>query len=276
MVDLHTHSTQSDGSLTPARLISAAKETGLIAVALTDHDTLSGLPEAEKAAEEAGIRFIPGIELNITYSSGEFHMLGLGIRQWQGSSLEQTLSCLQQDRTRRNHAILDAMRKDGINAEYSELQALAGGKIIGRPHVARLLVVKKIVKNTSQAFQRYLKKGMPWYVPRKGISVEEAAGLIHAAGGLAVIAHPLSLYLSWGALARSVKTCRDQGVDGIEAWHSNASPRECTRLEGIARDLGMLVSAGSDFHGQSIPGRRLGCTCEDGRPIEDSFAAPFC
>ena len=275
MVDLHSHSTESDGSDSPAELIHAAKGQGLIAIALTDHDTLSGLTAAQQAAEEAGIRFIPGIELDILFPAGEFHMLGLGITKWKGSSLENTLFRLQEDRIRRNNAILEAMRKDGFPAEYTELQAIADGEIIGRPHVARLLVAKKIVKNVEQAFQRYLKKGMPWYFPRKGLSAEEAVSLIHEAGGLSFIAHPLSLYLGWAVLPERIRALHDQGLDGIEAWHPKASPRECQRLQEIAQSLGMLVSAGSDYHGDYIPGRRLGRTCEDGRIIDDAFAAPF-
>jgi predicted metal-dependent phosphoesterase TrpH len=252
---------------------AAAK--GISVIALTDHDTLAGLPEAEQAAREQGIRLIAGIELDILYTGGEFHMLGLRIKNWRGSALEETLLTLQQDRTRRNLEILAAMRRDGFTADYSELEALAEGDIIGRPHIAQLLVAKKIVKNTNQAFQRYLKKGMPWYVSRRGLSAKEAADLIHKAGGLAIIAHPMSLYLGWKALPERIGIYRDQGVDGIEAWHSNSSCRECVRLQNIARELGMLVSAGSDFHGGSFPSRKLGYTCEDDRPIEDSFAEPF-
>jgi predicted metal-dependent phosphoesterase TrpH len=275
MIDLHTHSTQSDGSLSPGALVREAKKRGISVLALTDHDTLAGLPEAEEAAEEAGIRFIDGIELNIFYTAGEFHMLGLGIKNWRGSALERNLRELQQDRTRRNQAILDAMERDGVTAEYSELEELAGGRIIGRPHFARLLVAKKIVKNIDQAFQRYLKRGKPWYAPRKGLSVQEAASFIHQAGGFAIIAHPMSLYIGWKALPQRIQAYRDQGVDGIEAWHSNSSCRECMRLQEIADSLGMIVSAGSDFHGDHIPGRKLGHTCEDARPIEDFFARPF-
>ncbi|MCL1818200.1 MAG: PHP domain-containing protein [Spirochaetaceae bacterium] len=275
MVDLHTHSTESDGSLSPAELVHAAKEKGLIALAVTDHDTLRGLAAAEEAAGEAGMRFIAGIELDIFFPAGEFHMLGLGITKWRGSCLENTLGRLQEDRTRRNYAILDAMRKDGFAADYTELQAIADGEIIGRPHFARLLVAKKIVKNVDQAFQRYLKKGMPWYVPRRGLGAEEAINLVHDAGGLAFIAHPLSLYLGWTALPERIKALRDQGLDGLEAWHPKASQRECERLQAIAESLGLRVSAGSDYHGEHIPGRKLGRTCTDGRLIDDAFAAPF-
>jgi predicted metal-dependent phosphoesterase TrpH len=284
MIDLHTHSSESDGTLTPEKLIRYAKKKGLSSIALTDHDTVAGLPAAEKAARETGIRFIPGIELDIRdyadqqrleSADGEFHMLGLGIREWRGSALTHALAGLQQDRNRRNQAILEAMRRDGIDAEYSELEALAGGKIIGRPHFARLLTAKGRVKNTEEAFQRYLKRGMPYFVPRRTISVREAADLIHRAGGRTIIAHPLTLRLGWKKLPECLENYRDQGVDGIEAWHSNATYRECQRLEELARSLGMIVSAGSDFHGSRIPGRLLGYCCAGSRPIDDSFAAPF-
>jgi predicted metal-dependent phosphoesterase TrpH len=284
MIDLHTHSSESDGTLTPGELIRYAKKKGLSAIALTDHDTVAGLSAAEQAAREAGIRFIPGIELDIRdpgdqkriqSAGGEFHMLGLGIRGWRENALLNTLAELQTDRTRRNQAILEALRRDGIEAEYSELEALAGGKIIGRPHFALLLTAKGRVKNTAEAFQYYLKRGMPYFVPRRTISAPEAVDLIHRAGGRAIIAHPLSLHLSWKKLPERLETYRNQGVDGIEAWHSNASYRECQRLEELAHSLGMIVSAGSDFHGSRIQGRLLGRCCEGSRPIDDSFAAPF-
>lgn len=273
MVDLHTHSIESDGTFSPRRLVRFARESGLSAVALTDHDTVAGLAEAEKAASGEGIRLIPGIELEVSYSGGEFHLLGLGINRWRGR-FEEALLSLQHERTVRNRVILDRMREAGIEVEYSEVEDLAGGEIIGRPHFARMLVSRGIVRNIEDAFNRFLKPGMPYYASKRTITVREAADLIHAAGGLAVIAHPLTLYLGWRVLPDRIRAYRDEGVDGIEAYHSNATYRECRRLEDIARDLGMLVTAGSDFHGSHIPSRRLGRTC-DGRVIDDAFAAPF-
>lgn len=273
MVDLHTHSTESDGTFSPRRLVRFARESGLSAVALTDHDTVAGLAEAKKAASGEGIRLIPGIELEVSYSGGEFHLLGLGINRWRGQ-FETALLSLQHERTVRNRVILDRMREAGIEVEYSEVEDLAGGEIIGRPHFARMLVSRGIVRNIEDAFNRFLKPGMPYYASKRTITVREAADLIHAAGGLAVIAHPLTLYLGWRVLPDRIRAYRDEGVDGIEAYHSNATYRECRRLEDIARNLGMLVTAGSDFHGSHIPSRRLGRTC-DGRVIDDAFAAPF-
>ncbi|MDR2588187.1 MAG: PHP domain-containing protein [Spirochaetales bacterium] len=275
MVDLHSHSTESDGALSPRELMFAAREAGLSAIALTDHDTLAGLEEAEAAAKEAGLRFIPGIEMDIAYRGGEFHLLGLGIYGWRESGLAQTLALLQADRTRRNKTILAAMNADGVSADYAEVEAFAGGDIVGRPHFARLLVARGRVRDTEEAFQRYLKPGMPYYARRSGLCAEEAAALIHEAGGRAVSAHPLSLRLGWSAFEEKLAALKAGGIDGIEAWHSNAQKSECRRFEVIARELGMLTSAGSDFHGGHLPGRKLGRVCEGTIPIDDCFARPF-
>jgi hypothetical protein len=273
MVDLHTHSNESDGTLTPCDLIRYAHQNGLSALALTDHDTISGLAEAEAAAEELGIRLIPGIEIEVAFNGGEFHLLGLGIYRRRGL-LSEELKELQTDRRNRNNGILERMRSDGIKVDYSEVEELAGGEIVGRPHFARFLITKGIVKNTEEAFSRYLRPGMPYYVTKRTLTLRESADLIHNAGGKAVIAHPLSLYLGWRVLPERLKEFRDQGVDGIEAYHSNATFKECRRLQDIADTLGLLVTAGSDFHGSHIPSRKIGRTC-DGRPIEDRFAGPF-
>jgi predicted metal-dependent phosphoesterase TrpH len=166
------------------------------------------------------------------------------------------------------------MIEGGVRVKYSEIEELAGGEIVGRPHFARFLVARGIAKNTDDAFQRFLKRGMPFYVAKKGLSTREAADLVHLGGGKAIIAHPLSLYLGWKVLPERIKGFRDEGVDGLEAYHSNASMRDCRRLADIAADLGMIISAGSDFHGEHIPSRRIGRTSE-GRPIEEYFALPY-
>ena len=273
MVDLHAHSSESDGSLRPGALVAVAEKAGLSALALTDHDTIRGLEEAEAAARKAGIRLIPGIEIEVAYTGGEFHLLGLGIYGWRGEFAE-TLKKLQNERHLRNKAMLEKMREAGIAVEYREIEDLAGGDIVGRPHFARILVAKGLARNDEDAFARFLRPGMPYYVQKRALNLAEATALIHLAGGKAVIAHPLSLYLGWKVLPERLRSYRDLGVDGIEAFHSNASYREGKRLEAIAEELGLLVSAGSDFHGDHLPSRKLGRSCE-GRPIEDRFALPF-
>jgi predicted metal-dependent phosphoesterase TrpH len=278
MIDLHTHSSASDGSLSPAALMAAAAERGLSAIALTDHDTIKGLDEARLAAETLGIRFIPGVELGIQWpqgrtesrpapGAGELHLLGLGIRT-PAPALIEALDALSRRREERNLKILETMRSMGIRADYAELKT--GGGSIGRPHFAALLVQRGIVKNRKQAFSRYLARGKPLYIAREGLEFDRALGCIKESGGIAVLAHPMSLYVSWGRLPDLIKSLAARGLDGLEAWHPAAKPGTCKRLEELAGSLGIRVSAGSDFHGAGRPDRKLGITA-GGRKIEDAI-----
>lgn len=269
MIDLHTHSSASDGSLSPARLIEAAKESGLSAIALTDHDTIDGLDDAREAAEKLNIRFIPGIEIDIHWEPGEFHLLGLGIHRI-GPNFRQLLAEMQRLREGRNMLILNRMHKLGIEADYAEIQALSGGGSVGRPHFAAFLVRRGLAKERQQAFSQYLGKGKPLYVPKPGMEFTKALEAIRNAGGIAVLAHPMSLYVAWGKLPDLVADLAAQGLAGIEAWHPTAKVRSCRRLEELGRKLGLYITAGSDFHGETRPDRKLGITAGD-RKIEDSF-----
>jgi predicted metal-dependent phosphoesterase TrpH len=298
VIDLHTHSSASDGDLRPADLVKTAAARGIRAIALTDHDTISGLDEAETAAREAGITLIPGVELEINAEApgfsipglainGEFHLLGLGIRRPTGSFVE-TLRYLGGARDRRNREILEKMKNAGIEADYRDIEAFAGGRaagsngndraadgmnrpvLVGRPHFGAFLIKKKIVKNQEQAFKRYLGKGRPFYVPKKGLAFAAATEMIHESGGIAVLAHPMSLYVAWGKLPALLGRLRELGLDGIEAWHPTAKPGVCKRLDELGRSFHLYVTAGSDFHGSARPERRLGYTAGD-RAIEDVF-----
>jgi predicted metal-dependent phosphoesterase TrpH len=272
MVDLHTHSSASDGSLSPAALIEAAAERGLKAIALTDHDTVQGLEEAKKVAKARGILFIPGIELEIIWSrkdeGGDFHLLGLGLRRLT-PSFTGAVAELGRRREKRNLEILDRMGELNIEADYEDIQALSGGHSVGRPHFAALLVKRGIVKNREQAFSRYLARGKPFYVPKKGLEFDEAVAAIKSAGGIAVLAHPMSLYVAWGRLPELVKNLKEQGLEGIEAWHPTAKVRSCKRLEELGKRLGLYITEGSDYHGEVRRERKLGITA-GGRKIEDS------
>ncbi|MDR0645085.1 MAG: PHP domain-containing protein [Treponema sp.] len=265
LVDLHTHSSASDGSLSPEQLIEEAVRRKLSAIALTDHDTIDGLGPASLAAEERGIRFIPGIELSITWQPGEFHLLGLGLQNID-RGFHQGAENLRRMRERRNHEITERLRGIGVHAEYEEIAALAGGRSVGRPHFAEFLIRRRIVRNAEQAFNRYLGKGRPLYVHKEGLPFQDAVSLIKNAGGLAVIAHPLSLYVAWGKLPSCIASLKEQGLDGIEAWHPSARVGECKRLEKLASSLGLMVTAGSDFHGKARAERKLGRTA-GGLPI---------
>ncbi|GHV12998.1 phosphatase [Spirochaetia bacterium] len=269
MIDLHTHSNASDGSLSPVELIQEAAKRGLSAIALTDHDTINGLEDAAKEAAVRGIRFIPGIEIEITHMGpGEFHLLGLGITR-PSPAFRDAVNELARLREARNREILDKMHELSVEASYEEVQALSGGHSVGRPHFAALLVNRGIVKNREQAFSRYLGVGKPFYAPKAGLDFERAAALIRESGGLPVLAHPMSLYVAWGRLPDMIRELKDKGLMGIEAWHPTAKIHACRRLEELGNSLGLYITAGSDFHGLPRPDRKLGLT-SDGRKIEDA------
>jgi predicted metal-dependent phosphoesterase TrpH len=270
MIDLHTHSSASDGSLSPGELIREAAKQGLSAIALTDHDTIDGLCDARNESAIRQIRFIPGIELEINWEGeGEFHLLGLGIRRPSGEFLG-AVEELSRRREGRNREILDRMLELGVEADYEEVKALSGGHSVGRPHFAALLVKRRIVKNRQQAFTRYLGRGKPFYVPKTGLDFARAVEAVKTSGGIPILAHPMSLYTAWGRLPGLVKSLKDQGLEGLEAWHPTAKLRSCKRLEELARSLDLYVTAGSDYHGETRPDRRLGHTAGN-RVIEDAL-----
>jgi len=271
MIDLHTHSDASDGTYSPAALAREAASRGLSAFALTDHDTVAGLEEAEREATALGVRFIPGIELEIAFEPGECHLLGLGISR-RTDEFAAVLEDLAARRERRNRAMLDLMVEAGIEAEYEDIARFAAGEVVGRPHFASFMVEKRIVRNKEQAFARYLGKGRPFFVPKASLDFPLALRLIKESGGVAVLAHPLSLYVAWGRLPSVVSEWKDLGLDGLEAWHPTAKVRACERLEKLAGELGLLATAGSDFHGENRPDRKLGLTAGH-RKIDDRYAA---
>lgn len=269
MIDLHTHSNASDGTLTPRQLIEKAASEGLSAIALTDHDSIEGIAEAREAAGLSGIRFIPGIEIEIAFEPGEFHLLGLDMSGDMGS-LEEVARALSRSRDERNKAIIDLFKGDGITIDYEQMQKKAGTGMIGRPHIAAELVSRHIVKNKQAAFDKYLAKGRPYYVRKACVELSEALAVIKDSGGLAFVAHPMSLFASWKRLRSLFVDWKDMGLDGIEAWHPTARVVECARLDTMARESGFRVSAGSDYHGVVRPDRRLGHTAGN-RPIGDEF-----
>jgi predicted metal-dependent phosphoesterase TrpH len=269
MIDLHTHSRASDGSFSPSDLVFHAESQGISVLALTDHDSVAGNDEASRAAESAGIRFIAGIELDIEWKPGECHLLGLGLKSVH-TDLASLLERLQADRLERNLGIIEKMRAGGIDIDLERVMAIAGGGTLGRPHFAQFLVETKVVRNRQQAFDRYLAKDRPYYLDRKGIPLNEGVAAIRASGGVPVLAHPLSLYVSWGALPAIIEDFRDRGIAGLEAWHPAARIVECERLEALAKSLGLFVTAGSDFHGAARPDRKIGKTAGR-RSIDDRF-----
>ncbi len=270
MIDLHSHSTASDGTLSPGGLMEEAHALGLKAIALTDHDTLDGLAEAQSRADSLGLRFVPGIELEISFTPGEFHLLGLGLERWDDSELAHSLNILRAHREKRNSQMIKAMRDQGIQISLQEVQQVAGGRVVGRPHFATVMVKKGLAPSTALAFERYLAVGRPFYILKQTIELSRALDLIHKAGGKAVVAHPLSLYISWGKIEGYFREWKELGIDGVEAWHSGSSLAKSRRMEKLARSLGLAVTGGSDYHGKNRKDRHLGVG-GGGRAIPWSF-----
>lgn len=270
MIDLHVHTTASDGQYTPTEIVKKAAEHNIKVLAITDHDTVNGLEEAKKAGEEYGVEIVSGIELNINGSPGEFHLLGFGLQEIS-KSLRDALETVIYNREKRNKEIILKMQNDGIEISYEELLYKFSNTIIGRPHFAAILQEKGVVKTRQQAFDKYLAKGRPWYSERIGTNLDEAIVAIRESKGIPVIAHPMSLYLSWGKLPEMIKKYSEQGIVGLEAFHPGARVTECLRLEELAKKLNLIVTAGSDFHGEKIRSdRRLGHTC-GGKKIDDKY-----
>jgi predicted metal-dependent phosphoesterase TrpH len=275
MIDLHCHSTASDGSLAPAALMQLAQENQLSAIALTDHDTVDGLPEAAAAAARAGIRFINGIELEMAWpEAGVFHLLGLGIDPL-APSMATLLSLIREARAWRNRRIIERMADHGVGASLEAVSVFADGNVITRPHFADYLVSIGHARDRQGAFDKYLTPGKPFFEPYPGLELGMAVEAIHAAGGKASVAHPLSLYVSWTRLGALMAEWRAAGIDAVEAWHPSASWKAAERLRGLAAEAGLKISAGSDFHGQHRPDRMLGRSLEERRKIDESFLSLF-
>lgn len=259
MIDLHTHSTCSDGTLSPRDLVRFARKRGLTAMGLTDHDTFGGIAEAQDEAKAQGLRFIPGIELTAAAKKGELHILGLGITK-NLTTLEKRLEKIVALREKRNRQMVEKMQKGGIRVSYEDIRQYSGGEVIGRTHFANFLVDRKECRSIDEAFLTYLRKGKPFFTARELISLDEAAAWIIDAGGKPFVAHPLSLRLNFEAMEEALDHWKDLGILGIETMHPSANRSQTRRLEEMARRRGMLMIAGSDFHGKHLPGRKLGRT----------------
>jgi 3',5'-nucleoside bisphosphate phosphatase len=270
VIDLHAHTTASDGSLTPTELVALARECGLSALGVTDHDTVGGLEEAIGAGPAAGVEVVPGIELSVDYPHGQFHLLGYLIEP-QSPALRERLTALQENRRTRNTRMLERLQALGLPLTREDVVREAGGGQIGRPHMALALVRKGVVASTQEAFDRYLADGRPGHVPKLKLPPEAAIPLIHAAGGKAVLAHPFSLrFPDESAFDAEIARLRDAGLDGLEAYYSQHSPVQTARFLALADRLGLRVTGGSDFHGRSKPHVHLGVV-HDGQALPEEL-----
>jgi len=230
-----------------------ASEKGASAIAITDHDTVDGLAEGQRAAARSGIEFVPGIEISADYSPGTMHILGYYVDQ-DAPELNAKLDELKRARERRNPEIAARLRALGLNIVYEEVGALAGSDVVGRPHFARLMLERGYVKSIQDAFDRYLKKGAPAYVEKQRLSPRDSIALIRSAGGVAVLAHPYQLALSsYGEVDQLVEELASYGLDGIEAVYSRHRPEQRNAYSEIASRHHLAITGGSDFHGTYKP-----------------------
>ncbi len=259
MLDLHTHSTVSDGSDPPARVVELAVEAGCSAVALTDHDSFAGLPEARARAAELGVTLVPGCEVScVPLAVGGVHVL-VYFADDPAGPLGVELDRLRADRRARNEALAARLADLGIPVTLAMAEARAGTPDgVGRPHFAAAMVDQGVVGTVDEAFERYLANGAPAHVPKARLTAEEVVDLARASGGVAVLAHPLSSGLEGRALADAVGRLAGAGLAGLEALYGRYSPAQRRRLVTLADRFGLVATGGSDYHGSAKPDLRVG------------------
>lgn len=258
-VDLHAHSTASDGTTPPGDLAQLAVEAGLSAFALTDHDTIAGLPDAAAAANAAGVDFLPGIEVSCEIPRpGTMHILGYGV-DVESDVLRDMSAQLIAARDDRNPRIIRRLNELGVDITIEEAERQAGGGVVGRPHIAALLVEKGHVPTIKAAFDRYLGQGGAAYFDKERLPYAKAFELIRAAGGLPVLAHPVQLRLTDDAtLVALVAKLKDAGLAGIEVIHSDHERTDVEKFIALAEQYNLLKTGGSDFHGTNKKDIHLG------------------
>nr|WP_321467986.1 PHP domain-containing protein [uncultured Desulfobulbus sp.] len=261
-IDLHTHSIYSDGSASPAELIALAQQNGLQGLALTDHDTVEGVVELMRLGQEVGIPVIAGVEISTTLRQHTLHMLGYGIDP-TNPELLAWLKPLQEGRERRNAAILEKLRNLGIDISAEEVERISCCGQTGRPHIARYLVEHGVVESFEAAFREFLGRNKPAWEKRFSYSAIEAMAMIHRCGGVAVIAHPGQLDPQMKLQPAIIRELVLRGLDGLELYYPTHTRKMKKKLRAIATEHKLLVTGGSDFHGQTRPTHRLAGTCHD-------------
>lgn len=260
MIDLHSHTTASDGTLTPAELVKAAAQADLEAIAITDHDTFAGYRAAREAAADSGVNLICGIELSTKISAGAkktVHLLGYFVHHEPAADFCDWLVNMQESRRDRNRRLAARLRSMGVEVTLEEVEAL-GRNMAGRPHFARIMVSKGYVRHYREAFDRYLDESAPGYVDREEPSLQDGISRIREAGGVSSIAHPIRLGLDAEAEENLVDCMAENGLYALEAYHSDHDAVQTEHYLQLARKYGLKVTGGSDFHGDNKPGVRLG------------------
>lgn len=248
-IDLHLHTHFSDGCYSPEKVVRMAFHRGLAAIAITDHDTTAGLEEARQSGMRHGIEIINGVEISAICADGLLHFLGYFIEPLN-AKLQEKLGEYVKARNLRNPLILDKLRHFGYPLEMDEVRELAKGNIINRPHIAQAMIKKGYVRSSFEAFERFLAVGAAAYVPKEIFSAEEAIRIIHEAGGLAILAHPDQLFGgNIEKIMEAIYSYIEMGLDGIEAYHGRGFPQHSAYYIQIAEEKEILITGGSDFHG---------------------------
>ena len=256
-IDLHLHTTHSDGSYSTREVMIFAKQAGVTALSITDHDIVEGVPEALAIGAELGIEAIPGVEISSRQGDSELHILGYFLN-WTDPVLAQRLTSLRDSRHTRNPKIVQRLNELGIDISYDEVRALAGTESVGRPHIARVLMEKKFVSSAKEAFDRYLANGRPAFIDRELPEPVEAVRWILEAGGVPVLAHPTWVRTSAEGLRALLRELKEAGLGGIEVHYSTHSPSQTTEYLDLAKQCDLLVTGGSDFHGVTKPDIEVG------------------
>jgi len=272
MIDLHTHTTFSDGSLTPTEVVAEAAAMGLTAVAVTDHDTVDGLPEALAAGERLGIEVVPGVEINLEHDRVTMDMLGYFLGGRPSRELRAELAQLRVYRDERNARMLDRLAELGLPLDPEDLASAAESGAVGRPHIGEAMVRRGYVGSIPEAFELYLRRGAPAWVDRRRLGLGTALRMLRSSGAVPVLAHPGIIRTDAAGLRRLVRDASRDGLAGIECFyplHDEATVAACLAL---ASECGLVATGGSDYHGSVKPQARLGVG-SGGRPVPDTVLA---
>jgi predicted metal-dependent phosphoesterase TrpH len=272
MIDLHTHTAFSDGSQTPTELVEEAVALGLSAVAVTDHDTVDGLPEALAAGERLGIDVIPGVEINLEHDRVTMDMLGYFLAGMPTDELQQELVELRAYRTERNARMVERLAELGMPLDPADLEAAAENGAVGRPHIGEAMVRRGYVSSISEAFELYLRRGAPAWVDRRRLALGHALKLLRASGALPVLAHPGIIRTDPAGLNHIVRDAAREGMAGIECYYPLHDEETVTRCLGLAAKYALVPTGGSDYHGTVKPKARLGVG-SGGGPVPDHVLA---
>lgn len=262
-IDLHIHSTASDGSLTPAEILDQAQKLNLAAIAITDHDSINGSREALETGIPSSLNFLSGVEISAAHppffpGSGSFHILGYGI-QLEDQALNQALNKLREARKNRNPKIVERLNELGFQISLEEINQTVGQVQLGRPHIAYAMMKKGFVKSIDEAFDKFLGTAKPAYVDKERIACEDAVKMIRRAGGIAVLAHPGLLNVEdESKLAALIQNLIEIGMDGIEVYYPEHSPDQIKQYTQLAKKYDLLMTGGTDFHGSITPDIKMG------------------